>query len=176
MNPVLKWELWGIGFIFVLGALAHFAYELSGESRIVALFAPVNESVWEHLKLHYLPLLLWAAIEYRFIRNDIDNFILAKAVSIYVIPLAVLAFFYGYQAVTGGESLIYDIVTFGISVGIGQMASFWLMGRDPVGRGVSWLAVLFIVLLWVTFAILTFYPPHWGIFMDANTGTYGISW
>ena len=176
MKPVLKWELWGIGFIFALGALVHFAYELSGESRYVALLAPVNESVWEHLKLHYVPLLLWAAIEYKFIRNDIDNFMLAKAVSIYLIPLAVVAFFYIYQAITGGESLAYDIITFGISIAIGQMVSYWIMGRDPAGKQATWLAVLFIMLLWGIFAIFTFYPPHWGMFMDGNTGTYGISW
>ena len=37
----------------ILGAaasLSHFAYPLSGDSALVGLFNPVNESVWEHLK------------------------------------------------------------------------------------------------------------------------------
>ena len=38
-----------------LGTLNHFLYFLSGQSPIVALFCPVNESVWEHLKLLYFP-------------------------------------------------------------------------------------------------------------------------
>ena len=45
---VLKWEISGIVFVFLLGALLHFVFEWSGESRIVGLFASVNESVWEH--------------------------------------------------------------------------------------------------------------------------------
>ena len=36
-----------------LGTLNHFLYFLSGQSPIIALFCPVNESVWEHLKLLY---------------------------------------------------------------------------------------------------------------------------
>ena len=40
-----------------LGTLNHFLYFLSGQSPIIALFCPVNESVWEHLKLLYFPFL-----------------------------------------------------------------------------------------------------------------------
>lgn len=37
---------------------------LSGQSPIVALFCPVNESVWEHLKLLYFPFLFVSIWEY----------------------------------------------------------------------------------------------------------------
>jgi hypothetical protein len=42
---VLKWEVSGILFVFLLGALLHFLFEWSGESRVVGLFASVNEIV-----------------------------------------------------------------------------------------------------------------------------------
>jgi hypothetical protein len=38
----LKWEISGIVFVFLLGALLHFVFEWSDESRIVGLFASVN--------------------------------------------------------------------------------------------------------------------------------------
>ncbi len=47
-----------------LGTLNHFLYFLSGQSPIVALFCPVNESVWEHLKLLYFPFLFVSIWEY----------------------------------------------------------------------------------------------------------------
>ena len=53
---VLKWELSGIAFVFLLGALLHFVFECSVESRIVGLFASVNESVWEHFKQGFWPM------------------------------------------------------------------------------------------------------------------------
>lgn len=45
-------------FVVLLGVFLHFAYELSGENPIVGLFALVNESIWEHLKLIFFPMLV----------------------------------------------------------------------------------------------------------------------
>jgi len=75
---VLKWEVSGILFVFLLGALLHFLFEWSGESRIVGLFASVNESVWEHFKQGFWPMCLFAAIEYRFLRVHVNNFLQQK--------------------------------------------------------------------------------------------------
>ena len=42
----------------VLGVLFHFAYDFFGKNAIAALIFPINESVWEHLKLLFFPMLL----------------------------------------------------------------------------------------------------------------------
>ena len=41
----------GAVFTIITGTLLHFVYEWSGESLFVGIFSPINESVWEHLKL-----------------------------------------------------------------------------------------------------------------------------
>ncbi|MFC1909180.1 DUF6512 family protein, partial [Chloroflexota bacterium] len=79
---VLKWEVSGILFVFLLGALLHFLFEWSGESRVVGLFASVNESVWEHFKQGFWPMCIYGAIEYKFLRGRINNFLTAKAVAV----------------------------------------------------------------------------------------------
>ncbi|MFC1988275.1 DUF6512 family protein [Chloroflexota bacterium] len=38
-KSTLKWELFGIIFVFLLGALLHFVFEWSGESKFVP-FSP----------------------------------------------------------------------------------------------------------------------------------------
>jgi hypothetical protein len=43
------------------GAALHFAYDWTAGNAIVAIFCPVNESVWEHLKLLATPFLLLSA-------------------------------------------------------------------------------------------------------------------
>jgi hypothetical protein len=60
---VKKYVYLGILFISLLGSLIHFLYDLSGKSLLVGLIAPINESVWEHLKLPLVPTLLcgWGA-------------------------------------------------------------------------------------------------------------------
>lgn len=46
----------GVPVLFLAGTLLHFLYGLSGEFFLVGLLAPVNESVWEHLKLALWPI------------------------------------------------------------------------------------------------------------------------
>lgn len=50
------------GFLFtsVLGTLSHFFYDWSGRNPLAALISPVNESIWEHMKLLFFPSLLWS--------------------------------------------------------------------------------------------------------------------
>ncbi len=48
----------GIFVICIASFPLHFSYEWSGESAIVGIFTPINESIWEHLKLVFWPLLL----------------------------------------------------------------------------------------------------------------------
>jgi hypothetical protein len=120
---VLKWEISGIVFVFLLGALLHFVFEWSGESRIVGLFASVNESVWEHFKQGFWPMCLYAAIEYRFLRGRVNNFLTAKAVAVYIIPIITGLVFYGYTAIIGEEILIVDILIFLVAIVVGQLTS-----------------------------------------------------
>lgn len=48
--------------IFLIGAGVHFLYDISGDFAGFAWFCPVNESVWEHLKLCYYPFLIFGLL------------------------------------------------------------------------------------------------------------------
>ena len=56
-----------IGFLFVgiLGTFLHFLFDLTGGSTVAALISAVNESIGEHMKLIYYPMLLFSWIQYR---------------------------------------------------------------------------------------------------------------
>lgn len=59
-----RYEVYGVLFTAATGTLLHFVYEWSGSAVIVGLFAPVNESVWEHIKLLFFPGLLFSVWDY----------------------------------------------------------------------------------------------------------------
>ena len=42
--------------VTVLGTLLHFVYGWSSSNMLVGLFAAVNESTWEHMKLAFYPI------------------------------------------------------------------------------------------------------------------------
>ena len=64
MKKNIKYRQIG-GFIFAsaLGTLLHYLYEWTGESVLVAPFSGVNESTWEHMKLLYFPLFVFAVVQ-----------------------------------------------------------------------------------------------------------------
>ena len=65
-RKIRNYQIFSVIFTFIVGTILHFTFELSGENGIVAIFSSVNESVWEHLKLLYFPMLITTVIGYYF--------------------------------------------------------------------------------------------------------------
>jgi hypothetical protein len=173
-RKVLMLEIIGTFFIIFLGTALHFTFALSGNNSLVGVFSAVNESVWEHLKLPFWPSLLWLlAIMYPLKRN-VGNFFSAKAVGIILMLVIIPVVFYSYTAFTE-EILLVDIITFMIAVVIGQFVSYKLYKQSSGSMMFEIMAVAVITVLAVIFIIFTFYPPHLPLFMDSETGQYGIS-
>jgi len=173
-RSVLRWELVGIGVIFVAGSLFHFLFDWSGGFQPVGVIAAVNESVWEHFKIAFWPALIYAIIEYPFLRRHVNNFFIAKAIGLYVMPAAIAAIFYAYTAISGEEILAVDITIFFVAVALGQFASYKILTLRQWPRRLCWVGAVMVVLLAVAFGVFTFYPPHLCIFRDAVSGGYGI--
>ena len=57
------WELGGFLFTVAAGTALHFLYAWSGQRSWAAVFSAVNESVWEHMKLLYVPLFLLSMVQ-----------------------------------------------------------------------------------------------------------------
>ncbi len=161
-------------FIIILGSVLHFTFEFSGHQPVVGAFSAVNESVWEHLKLGFWPALLYAAIEYRYVRKSTNNFLFAKAVGIYVIPIAITVLFYSYTAILGEDLFILDILTFILAVIIGQLASYRLLVYRKLQGNLNKVSLAALALLGLAFVLFTFYPPQLPIFRDPISGEYGI--
>jgi hypothetical protein len=171
---VLRWELVGIGVIFIAGSLLHFLFDWSGGLRPVGVIAAVNESVWEHFKLAFWPALIYAIIEYPFLKRHVNNFFIAKAIGLYIMPAVIAAIFYAYTAIFGEEILAVDITIFFVAVALGQLASYKILTLRQWPRWLGGVGAVMVVLLAVAFGVFTFYPPHLGIFRDAVSGGYGI--
>lgn len=173
-KSVFVYELVGMIFIIVLGSILHFIFEWSGSNLIVGAFSAVNESVWEHLKLAFWPALLFAILEYRYLRKSTNNFLFAKTVGIYLMPVIITIVFYSYTAITQGSVFVIDISTFIVAVIIGQLASCKLLTCRRLSENLDRIALVALVILGLAFVLFTFYPPQLPIFRDPITGEYGI--
>lgn len=171
---VARFEIAGAVFILILGGALHFVFEWSNSFPLVAPFAAVNESVWEHLKLAFWPALVWAFIEFRPMNGRVNNFLLAKGLSIVLMPLLIIALFYGYTALLGHHMLVLDIGTFFVSVFLSQCVSYRLLTSDERSPAANLSAAMLVVVFSILFVIFTFVTPHVGPFQDGPSGMYGI--
>jgi len=170
----LRWELLGIPLIFFAGSALHFAFEWCGRAALVAPFVPVNESVWEHLKLAFWPALVYAGVEYAAFGRNAAGFVLAKSAGILLMPLGIIVLFYAYTALIGHHVLWLDILTFLVAVAAGQGASCLLLAGARQHALLARTALPVVVLLGLLFVLFTFAPPRLPVFRDPVTGGYGL--
>ena len=60
MTKLKLYTITGIIFVLITGTIAHFIYEWSGNNALIGFLVPINESVWEHMKLSFFPMLFYS--------------------------------------------------------------------------------------------------------------------
>lgn len=175
---LMKWILLGIPFLIVVSFPLHFAYDWSGNSLIVGIFAPVNESVWEHLRLTFWPMLVWWLAGYvisgKGNRISADKWFTSCAVAEVTCMLVIVSFFYTYTGAFGIESIILDIFSLFLGVVVSQFLALHVYNYSKPGQNCLIVSIAILVLLAIAFIAFTFDPPNIPIFKDASTGKYGI--
>jgi len=163
-----------VGWVLLTGSLLHFVFDWTGRLELVAPFAPVNESVWEHVKLAFWPALALLPIDPRRRRVSRRVAWVATFVASLIGPAIVVGGFYAYTAVTS-HSLPADLLLFAVAVVLGQLAAeriyrrAELSGWSAAGAGIAIVIAVSALTLW------SFDPPRRGLFRDGRTGGFGIS-
>ena len=172
-RSVACWQLAGFLFTSVMGTFLHFLFDLSGQSIVAAIFSAVNESIWEHTKLIYYPMLIFALVEYCFCGKDRENFWCVKLAGILLALVLIPVIYYTYSGILGVSVDWLNITIFFIAAA----AAFWLenklfegMWKCPIPQ---WAAFGIICLIGILFTVFTFLPPQIPFFEDPITGTYG---
>lgn len=172
----LAWDVAAIPAIIVAGTLLHFCFEWSGGRRALAVFCPINESVWEHLKMAYWPVLILTGAQF-LAGAGVEQLPAARAAGFLVMSALILGLYYVTDALAPDAGmrtrLALDGIIFVVAVSAGQFCSHAMLetlGAAPLGVGLVLLLAPVAV-----FAVTTFMPPHTRLFEDQITGGYGIA-
>lgn len=170
------WQMSGFIFTAVVGTLLHFLFDWTGGNVVVALFSAVNESIWEHLKLLFYPMVAVAVMEYFFWGNAIESFWSIKLIGIFIGLVLIPVVYYTYTGILGVKADWVNITIFFLAAATVYWAETKLFQRgDTCQIGSKW-AVVVICLISIAFTVLTFVPPQIPLFQDPLTGTYGFQW
>lgn len=148
----------------ILGVVFHFLYDWTGQNRLIGFFVPVNESIWEHLKLVFYPIALVSVAEYYLAGIPSDNFLCIKVRSIWVGMLSTVTLFYTCTGVIGRIIDWLNIVIYFVAVGAGYCYSCRrLLGQKPV-KNTPALCIICFTIVAILLMLFTLYPPSIGIF------------
>ena len=102
--------------VAILGSLNHFLYDWTGGSSLAALFCPINESPWEHLKLLFFPFLFLTLGTAALRRFRDRRFFYCRFLGVVCGMAFILVSFYTYTGIWGTHVLILDLLIFFLSV------------------------------------------------------------
>ena len=96
----ILWQAAGFAVATFGGTNLHFLYDWTGGNILAAPFSGVNESTWEHMKLLFWPLFLFALVQRLFFRDQ-KNYWCVKLAEILLGLVLIPVLFYTYNGVFG---------------------------------------------------------------------------
>lgn len=160
--------------IFALCFLFHFGYDIF-QNSITAIFFPVNESIWEHVKMLFTAIIFNGLIDYLILKKwDIkfNNFFLGLFVSAFAsIPIFLILYLPFYYKI--GAPMILNIGVLFITVVISQVINFWIQKRSNI-KPLNIASIFLIIISYIVFGYLTYNPIRNEIFFDPMEEKYGL--
>ena len=160
-----------------LGVALHFAFDISNQNTLVGLFTPVNESVWEHLKLILIPFTLSCIFFYFYSKKRFSNLFLITFLGNIIGMAITTSLYYIGTLIFTTDNMIFNIIAFilGISAAFYTLyLSIYNEGFFENSKESSLVGICALSLLFATFIIGTFSPVRITATLDPITKTYGI--
>lgn len=158
--------------IFLLCFPFHFIYDLLPNS-LFSIFFPVNESIFEHMKMMFTAIIFYGIIDY-FVLKKVkhNNFILSLFVTaILSIPIYLIIYLPIFN--NFGENMVVSIVLLFIVIGIVQIIGYYILRLKDLHLDI--VAIVLIVISYIVLSYLTYNPIKNYIFLDTENEKYGIN-
>lgn len=166
-DKIFYLEFISLIFSLIFSFVNHFLYQWTNEFFLLAPFVAINESVWEHGKLLFMPFLFYSIIEYFLLKDETNNFLFAKSLSLIIsIPLMIILF-YTYSGVLGQSYLIFDILIAIIVIVFMNILSYKIL-KSGKGSNFNWIFI-FVIIIFALIILFTYMPPDIPLFQDITT-------
>lgn len=161
--------------IFALCFAFHFGYDVF-PSPITAVFFPVNESIWEHIKMLFTAIVFNGLIDYLILKKsdvEFNNFFLSLFVSAFSsIPIFLILYLPFYYKIGAPTILNFGILF--LTIVISQVISFWIQKRNNI-KPLNIASIFLIIISYIIFGYLTYNPIKNEIFFDPMDEKYGLN-
>lgn len=175
MNKKLIINTVGTLFIFLIGFLLHNLYEWF-PNFLTAIVAPVNESIFEHVKMIFTSYVIWIIIKLLIYRkhNLIENSFFFK--EFFTTVLGILLFLAIFLPIYSkfGENLMITLTIYFITITISQIFNYFFKIKKE-SKTLNIIGIISTIITYVVFAYLTYNPLINNFFLDPTNNSYGLN-
>lgn len=164
-KKTILWDILLFILLGLLGPLLHYAAHPLVTFPILKGFLPINESIWEHLKLLFYPA-AGVAIMRRLSLGKLQHGILTTFAEAILIAITVMVSgFYTYSGILGTHHFLIDIVLFYLC---SLILTIYVNKRASRQKKSSLPGLLVLLLLTGCFLFFSYNLPDIGLFHDLS--------
>ena len=155
--------------IFILCSFLHFLYNLI-PTFFTSIFAPVNESIWEHLKMIFSASIIYSLFSNFYYK---EKEIFFKGYLRGMLTIIILLIIYLPFRLIFGEVMIITLIILFLSIFISEILVFKIIEKKHF-KYLNIISAFLIIINFVIFTFLTYNPIKTFLFLDTESNKYGI--
>ncbi len=175
MNKKIILNIIGTLFIFLIGFVLHNLYEWF-PNFLTSIIVPVNESIFEHVKMIFTSYVIWIIIKYLIYRkyNLIENSFFFK--EFFTTVLGILLFLTFFLPIYSkfGENLMITLTIYFITITISQIINYFLKIKKE-SKILNIIGIISIIATYVIFTYLKYNPLINNFFLDTTNNSYCLN-
>ncbi len=157
--------------IFLINFPLHFLYERC-PNFLTSLFVPVNESIFEHMKMIFTSYFLAFLFSSLWHKENWKTYLFSFLVtSLFCITLYLALFLPIYFLF--GENMVFTILWLFLSIVLSNFINYHL-STLPTKKYQTFLSFGILLLFLFLSYTWTYHPPKWEFFKDPTNASYGI--
>ena len=168
-----KLKILGVIIAFLIAFPLHFLYD-KFPSFLTSIIAPVNESIFEHMKIIFGSILFSGIIQKIIvIKKDLkyNNICISNVISGLLSIFIFLAIFLPVYTIIG-ENFVVTIIIMFITFIISQLITIYIINKKNMK--LENVAIILTILVYIIFGVLTYFPINNFLFTDPITKQLGI--
>ena len=167
-SDIFIWEIITCILTCILSTIIYMYFEYQDSNKVLKLFVPKNDSIWERVKVLLAPTLIIMLIETLLIRVS-PNFMFAKLLSIVTMaianPIAFILLFHFSKR----DMVVINILTTIISAMIGLIVSIIILNIPLLPDPIIYISMTGIIMIVLFYLFATFFQTEDFIFIDPVT-------
>lgn len=171
-NKFIQVEFIGTTFTTLLSILLNKSYELTNGAAWTIIFASANHSLWEQIKVFFIPYIFWSCLECACLKGIlIKRLIVSKIICIYLFIFFNIIFYY--------VLIMFHInnhinITFYILIFITYIIDYLIYNCKFNLQNYFFISLTLLIIILSAYLTFTAKPLKNKIFKDPISGIYGV--